>query len=354
MINLDKKRVILGLSGGVDSTVAAIFLLEQGYEVIGLHFTTIHSNQDNGIDRAREVAKKLNIKLIEKDVSKEFSNIVISDFIYNYSLGMTPNPCALCNPTVKFKTLIDVANAEGVYHIATGHYARVKYSEKYGCYLITKSINKRKDQSYVLYGLEEDVIKRIIFPLEKIEDKTKIRQVAKDNDMLNANAPDSQEICFIADDENYIDFIKKYNKKYSDKTGNFVDNTGKILGTHKGIAHYTIGQRKGLGIALGKPAFVTKIDAKNNEVCLGDNDELFKNNVIINNVKLVPKNIFSNKNIANLSGKVRYNSDTSRCNITQQDDLLLVTFDQAQRAITPGQILALYDEDFLLGGGVIV
>ena len=349
----NNKKIVLGLSGGVDSTAAALLLKEQGFEVIGLYFDVSCGNED-GIAKAKKAAEQIGIKLIVKNVNEMFSNTVIDNFIDEYAHGRTPNPCTLCNPEVKFKVLIEAADAEEASFIATGHYAITGYSEEQGCYTVKTADNISKDQSYMLYRLPKEWIQRLVLPLSHIDDKEKTRQLARENDMFNAEAKDSQEICFLENDMSYVDFLESMNVPI--EPGKFIDKDGNILGENKGIIHYTIGQRKGLGIALGKPAFVTEI-RPDNTVVLGENDDLFACNVFCNKVfftatgsEQVPEFTKGTK----LKGKIRYKAVPSPCTVEGiEDGKICVTFDEAQRAATPGQSLVLYYEDQVIGGGII-
>lgn len=349
----NNKKIVLGLSGGVDSTAAALMLKKQGFEVIGLYFDVSCGNED-GIAKAKRAAEQIGIKLIVKNVNEMFSNTVVANFIEEYTHGRTPNPCALCNPEVKFKVLIEAADAEQASFIATGHYALTGYSDVQGCYVVRTAENVAKDQSYMLYRLPSEWIQRLVLPLSHIDDKEKTRQLARDNDMFNAEAKDSQEICFLENDMSYVEFLES--KNITVKPGKFIDKDGNVLGDNQGIIHYTIGQRKGLGIALGKPAFVTEI-RPDNTVVLGENEDLFAHNVICNKVFFtatgnnhVPEFI----NGAKLKGKIRYKATPSPCTVKGlEDGNICVTFDEAQRAATPGQSLILYYEDQVVGGGII-
>lgn len=279
MTSMKKNKVVLGLSGGVDSTAAALILKEKGYEVTGLYFDVFggSAKSEEGRVKAETAAEQLGIKFIYRDLSDEFREKVIGHFCSEYSCGRTPNPCIVCNPDVKFRVLLETADQEGAQYIATGHYAGTYYDEATDTWFIRRAANEAKDQSYMLYRLGQEVVSRLLLPLNDVDDKEKIRDIARKNDMKNAEAKDSQEICFIEADDNYKDFLMR--RGYETPEGEFVDAQGNVLGCHKGIMNYTIGQRKGLGIALGKPAFVTAIDGAKNQVVLGDNADLFKTEV---------------------------------------------------------------------------
>lgn len=356
MKELKKNKIVLGLSGGVDSTTAALLLKKKGFEVIGFYFDVLENNI-NGKNEAEQVAKQLGIKFVSKDVSKAFEEIVIGNFCDEYINGRTPNPCVICNPNIKFKELIDIANSEDAYYIATGHYANIFYDELEELYYIQKGTNEKKDQSYMLYRLGQEVLSRLMLPLGNIINKENTRNIARENNLLNADKKDSQEICFIDNEkDDYVSYI--LNKGLSSKKGNFIDKNGKILGQHKGLINYTVGQRKGLGIALGKQAFVTKINSKTNEIVLGDNEELLTD-------KVISRNNFFTKNSCDdfpveyegkkIKAKIRYAAKPSWAKIFRGKDGTVVTeFEDKQRAATGGQSIVFYDGDCVIGGGFIV
>ena len=354
-MTLNKNKVLLGLSGGVDSTTAALFLRKKGLDVTGFYFEVV-DGESKGAEEAKKVADELDIPLITFDASKKFRDIVIEDFLHSYKMGKTPNPCVLCNPEIKFKLLLEYADKIGAYYIATGHYARIfrnPFTEKY---FVQRGVNGKKDQSYMLYRLGQDVLSRLIFPLGTTKDKEDVRDIACENHLSNARKADSQEICFLDNNCNYIDYIDEHG--YSGNKGNFIDKEGKILGSHKGLHCYTIGQRKGLGIALGKPVFVTHIDSKTNNITLGGNDDLMKHEIYsCNNFftesgsSSIPSSI---GNDFSCYAKIRYASQLARASVTKyKNNKLKIHFDQPQRAPSPGQSIVFYDEDVVIGGGYI-
>ena len=352
MTRLSKNKVVLGLSGGVDSSTAALLLKEKGMEVIGFYFDVSGDNAE-GAQAAADLAKRLGIKFIKADVSREFEQIVIRNFCVEYSCGHTPNPCVICNPNIKFKKLIEIADREGAYYIATGHYARIHHDETNELYYVRKGANERKDQSYMLYRLGQDVLSRLIFPLGGFDDKEKTREMARDFGLPNAETADSQEICFIDEaQESYQEFLTR--KGYKCKEGDFVDADGNVLGRHKGIMNFTIGQRKGLGIALGKPAFVTEINPENNQVTLGSNDDLFKRDVYsIENV-FADGTVLAEGESLQVRAKIRYASKPAEAVITVAGEgRILTSFSEPQRAATPGQSIVFYVDDYVIGGGFI-
>ena len=412
MTSMKKNKVVLGLSGGVDSTAAALILKEKGYEVTGLYFDVFGGSpkSEEGRVKAETAAEQLGIKFIYRDLSDEFREKVIGNFCSEYSCGRTPNPCIVCNPDVKFRVLLETADQEGAQYIATGHYAGTYHDEATDTWFIRRAANEAKDQSYMLYRLGQEVVSRLLLPLNDVDDKEKIRDIARKNDMKNAEAKDSQEICFIEADDNYKDFLMR--RGYETPEGEFVDAQGNVLGCHKGIMNYTIGQRKGLGIALGKPAFVTAIDGAKNQVVLGDNADLFKTEVCSsgNVVFGVRTDAAAEKGSpaaaeAEASGiacavgsdisdeiacaaayggtmagsggkngqvcqmipdelkawlgdgiraKIRYAAKPAEAAVTLlYDGRIMASFSEPQRAPTPGQSIVFYKGDLVIGGGFI-
>ena len=348
---LSKEKVLLGLSGGVDSATAALLLKEKGFQVTGYYFDVLGNNHD-GKKSATEIASQLGIELIIQDVSSDFRNIVIDDFCNQYLHGKTPNPCVVCNPNIKFRNLIKTANEIGAYYIATGHYCQVQYDNGSNKYYIKRAENMAKDQSYMLYRLGQEAISRLIFPLGQYKDKEEIRELARNNSLKNSDLKDSQEICFVDQSIGYVKYMKNLGIK--SVPGKFIDKNGNVLGTHQGILNYTLGQRKGLGIALGKPVYVTKIDYDSNQVVLGDEEELFKNTVVSGN------NFFTGMPMENFEGKrilakVRYTTQPTFASFKVDDDKIITTFERPQRAPTPGQSIVFYspENDWTIGGGII-
>lgn len=376
---MKNKKVVLGLSGGVDSTTAALLLQEKGYEVIGLYFDAMgKGREDAGAVRAEMAAKQLGIKFLYRDVSDIFREKVIGNFCSEYVCGRTPNPCIVCNPDVKFKTLLAAADEEGADWIATGHYAGTYQDPESEEWFIRRAKSEAKDQSYMLYRLGEDVISRLILPLNDAEDKEAVREIARKKALKNAEDKDSQEICFIEDGDNYKAFLRRNGCDLP--KGDFVDADGNILGEHQGILHYTIGQRKGLGIALGKPAFVTGIDSEKNQVVLGENQDLFKTEVVsdgnillgIDFSRLAQQErearqaagesgearslgIIRFDDMSGITAKIRYAAKPAAASLKLlPDGKILATFEVPQRAPTPGQSIVFYQDDLVLGGGFIV
>lgn len=336
------RKVYIGMSGGVDSSVAAYLLKEQGYDVTGITMR-LCGNEANS--DAAACAAKLGISFEERDLRQEFCTNVIEQFVRTYEAGMTPNPCVECNKHIKF----DLLSRDEL--VATGHYAVIEHKD--GRYCLKKSSIADKDQSYFLYALGQDVLARAIFPLGDLS-KDEVRSIAEAQGFVNAHKKDSQDICFIEDGD-YGKFIEEY-RGSSYPEGNFVDTEGNVLGRHKGIINYTIGQRKGLGLALKKPMYVVKLDMERNEVVLDDNDALFKTELTAG-----PFNWVSIENPGEpfrALGRIRYRHKEAPCTVTPNEDgTISVLFDEPQRAITAGQSLVLYDEKtatYVLGGGVIL
>lgn len=347
----NNNRILLGLSGGVDSTAAVLILKEKGYDVTGYYFDVTGDNEE-GRQAAQSVADQLQIPLIIEDVSSAFHSNVINNFCREYACGRTPNPCIVCNPTVKFAKLAETADRIGAKYIGTGHYARVYEDKSTGIFYIMKGASEKKDQSYMLYRLPQEILSRLVLPLGDFESKDEIRKLVGDAAISNADAPDSQEICFI--DEKLIKYEEYIEKEgYPSRKGNFVDMDGNVLGQHKGVASYTIGQRKGLGIALGKPAFVVKIDDETGDVVLGDNDDLFRREVYSVDNVFADSNIDLSEPVA-VEAKIRYAAKPARGVIRAAGpDKVLTVFDQGQRAPAPGQSIVFYQGPLVIGGGFI-
>lgn len=342
---------------GVDSSVAAIILQNQGYEVIGAtmklwEFTErdiAKCGTKDAINDAKEVCEKLGIKHYVFDLKQEFDKCVIKNFIETYEKANTPNPCIECNKHIKFKSFYEKALELECDYIATGHYAKIEYSNKYNQYILKKAENLKKDQSYVLYGIPKEMLSKILFPLGKFKDKSEIRDIAIKNDLHVANTKDSQDICFIPDN-NYVRFLKENsNIKYAQ--GNIVNKFGEILGKHNGLINYTIGQRKGLGISNENPLYVINLDKEKNEVIVGEEKELYSKEVnIINANFLVNLDI---KNSINVKAKVRYSTNEEDAILYEEDKIIKIEFINKQRAITKGQSAVFYIGDILIGGGII-
>lgn len=355
-----RKKVVVGMSGGVDSSVAAYLLKEQGYEVIGVTMQIWQDEeeevlQENGgccglsaVEDARRVARDLEIPYYVMNFKREFGEHVIKYFAREYQMGRTPNPCIACNRYVKWESLLKRSLDIGADFIATGHYARICRLEN-GRLAVAKSKTAAKDQTYALYNLTQDQLEHTLMPVGEYT-KEEIRGIADKIGLRVANKPDSQEICFVPDGD-YAGFIETYTGN-SSKPGNFVDRQGRVLGRHKGITRYTIGQRKGLNLALGHPVFVTEIRPQTNEVVIGESQDVFGHEVYAMQLNFM--GISDLTEPIEAEAKIRYNHRGAPCRIEKiGEDLVKCTFPQAQRAITPGQALVFYKGDYVLGGGTI-
>ena len=349
-----KKKVMLGMSGGVDSCVSAYLLKEQGYDVIGVHMQvwTDTSHEDgccslSSVEDARRVANMLKIPFYVFNMKEDFKKYVIEYFVKEYESGRTPNPCIACNKYVKFGSLLDKAKSMDIDYIATGHYAIIE--KKGDRFLLKKSVDDTKDQSYVLYNLTQEQLSKTLFPLGKYK-KSEVREIAGKIGFSVASKPDSQEICFIDDNDHYR-FIKEHTGK-KPNTGEFVDTQGNVLGSHQGITKYTIGQRRGLGISTGKPLFVLDIDAENNRIILGENEDLLSKEVYAEDLNWI--SIEQLIEPMNIKAKIRYKAKEDNAVIQPIDDnKVKVTFIREQRAPTKGQSIVFYDNDIVVGGGII-
>lgn len=343
---MENKKVLLGMSGGVDSSVSALLLQQEGYEVLGITMQLF--GEESPID-AQKVCEDLEIPHCTLNCKDEFKKNVIQDFINCYANCKTPNPCIECNRYMKFGIMWQKAQELGCNYIATGHYAKTEYSEKYGRWVLKKSNSLRKDQSYVLWNIPKEIIEHIVFPLANFEEKEEIREIARKNNLKVANKPDSEDICFIPDG-NYKKFLEE-NSNIKPKQGNIVNTKGEILGKHTGLYNYTIGQRKGLGISYSAPLFVLGFNPAKNEVIVGEENELYKKELIVKDINLL---LFDQINEPiNVEVKTRYSTKTAKAQIIQNGDQIKVIFEEPQRAITPGQSAVFYIDDIVLGGGKI-
>lgn len=340
------------MSGGVDSSVSAILLQEKGYEVIGATLNLYSNEDDNNKDiceDARNVCNTLGIKHYSFDYKKQFKKCVINDFINCYSNCKTPNPCIECNKYMKFGVMWEKAKELNCNYIATGHYAKTEYSKEYGRCILKKSNSEKKDQSYVLWRIPKELIEHVIFPLESFKDKEEIRQIAINHNLKVANKPDSQDICFIPDG-NYKKFLEN-NSKIKAKPGNIVNSKGEVLARHTGLYNYTIGQRKGLGISYKAPLFVIGFNKEKNELIVGEENELYKKEIIVTDINLLLVDKITKE--MDVEVKTRYSAKSAKAKIIQSEDKIKVTFEEPQKAITPGQSAVFYIGDIVLGGGKI-
>ena len=355
-------KVLVAMSGGIDSTVVALMLHQQGYEVIGItmktwdYATSGGSNKETGccnidsFNDARAAAVHHGFPHYILDIRDEFGGFVVDNFVDEYLAGRTPNPCVMCNTHIKWRALLKRANALDCEFIATGHYAKIRPENNR--FVISKAIDETKDQSYVLWGLQQDLLCRTLLPLGGYR-KTEIRQMAHDFGYPElAKKSESYEICFVPDND-YRGFLKRHVEGLEEKVdgGYFVDKHGKILGKHKGYPFYTIGQRKGLDIALGKPAFVTAIDPNTNSVVLGDEDDLLKKQMIVGKLNYIKYDGIIDGQEATI--KIRYKDAGSSGQLFNQNNQVLVEFYENAKGIAPGQSAVFYDGDDVIGGGII-
>lgn len=352
-INMENNKVLLGMSGGVDSSVSALLLKEEGYEVIGITLDLFTGSSCSNIDThvdAKNVCNQIGIPHFTYNYKDEFKKRVIYDFINCYSNCKTPNPCIECNKYMKFGAMFEKAKELGCNYIATGHYAKTEYSKEYGRWVLKKSNAGKKDQSYVLWSIPKDLIEHILFPLADFEDKAQIREVARGYNLEVADKPDSEDICFIPDG-NYKKFLED-NSNIRPKEGNIVNSQGKILGRHTGLYNYTIGQRKGLGISNPVPLFVLGFNSVKNEVIVGEEQELYKKEIFVKDINLLL--VDEIKEDMEVEVKTRYSAKSAKAKIVQVEDKIKITFEEPQRALTPGQSAVFYIGDIVVGGGKIV
>ena len=385
------KKVLLGMSGGVDSSVSAILLQKQGYEVIGATMRlwedekvekenneensenskinksekTMDNSVDSSISDAKKVCEKLGIEHHIFDLREEFKKRVVNNFICTYMCAKTPNPCVECNKFMKFDAFYKIAKELGCEYIATGHYAKCFYSEEFKSYVLTKADAEEKDQSYFLYGIDKEILPHVIFPLSDFNNKEEIRKIAEENGLEVAKKKDSQEVCFIPDND-YIGFLRREHAKDNEnimndiklkenivsKNGNIVLSSGEVVGKHTGLVNYTVGQRKGLGVSYKEPLYVLKLNKKKNEVVVGTEKELYADTLYANELNFL-LNIEDINNLE-IEAKIRYRAKPAKAILNVENGIAKVKFYEEQRAITPGQSVVFYLNNIVLGGGKII
>lgn len=353
-----KKRVILGMSGGVDSCVACYLLLKEGYDVIGVTMNLVPKgnlyDEEKGccslssVMDAKLVSNSLGIKHYTMSFREEFDKKIIENFVKEYSLGYTPNPCVACNKYIKFNSFVDKIKPLKADYISTGHYAKVDFDKNFNRYVLKRAKDKKKDQTYFLYNTTQEVLSKTLFPLSNLL-KDEVRKIAKDNDILTYSKKDSEEICFVQN-RDHGDFISLRNPELI-KKGYFIDENGKKLGEHKGIVYYTIGQRKGLGIALGKRVFVSNINPFKNTITLSNEELLYKEKIKIRDEHFIPFKRLS-KNLE-VSVKIRHGQNETKGLLFYKNDELFVEFEKKVRAPNKGQSAVFYLDDLVIGGGII-
>jgi len=338
------KKVLVGISGGVDSSVSALLLKQEGYEVIGATMNLFGTNTNE----SKEVCDKLGIKFIELDYKDKFKKCVIDYFIDEYKLARTPNPCIECNKKLKFGYMVEYAKENDIDYIATGHYAKVDYSDKYKRYVLKKADNKEKDQSYFLYGINKEILSKLLFPLAKFNSKDKIREIAKENNLSIYSKSDSQDICFITDGD-YKRFLEQ-NGDMDKSSGNIIFNN-EIIGKHTGLYKYTIGQRKGLGISHETPLYVIGFNKLRNELIVGEEKDLYVDSFEVTNYNLLAIDDIDTK--MNVNVKTRYRSLEYPCTIEKKNNNILVKLDNPIKGVSSGQSAVFYIDDVVIGGGII-
>ena len=357
MENSKNKKILIGMSGGVDSSVSALLLKQNGYDVYGITMKLWENEEISeccGMETtndAKRICDKLKLPHYTLNYKEKFKKCVIDNFIDEYRNSRTPNPCIECNRHLKFGEMYKSAKELGIDYIATGHYAITEYSDKYKRVVLKKSKNLLKDQSYVLYCIQKDILDKVIFPLGEFESKEEVRNLAKQNELIVANKPDSEDICFIPDG-NYKKFLES-NSELKQNSGDIITAKGEILGKHNGLYNYTIGQRKGLGISYKVPLFVIGFNKEKNQLIVGEENELYKTEMYVNNINLLLIDELNEK--MEVTVKTRYSSKEEKATIEMIDnDTIKVIFEKPVARITSGQSAVFYIDDIVVGGGKII
>ena len=346
---MKNESVLIGMSGGVDSSVAAHLLQRSGYRCVGCTMKLWYGNAAENTRDAEAVARRMGIPFQSYDFQEDFHDSVIKNFISTYEAGMTPNPCIQCNKHLKFGAMLETALRTGCNYVATGHYAQIRQDPKSGRYLLYKAADKAKDQTYFLYALTQHQLAHTLFPLGGLT-KGEAREIAGAQGFITAHKKDSQDICFVPDGD-YVAFMKDYTGKHY-PGGDYLDLKGNVVGKHQGAVCYTLGQRKGLGIALGAPAYVVSKNMENNTVTVGPNEALFHNALNAKDFNWIPFPALPEP--IRVTAKIRHSQTEQPATVyPEEKGVVRVVFDNPQRAITPGQAVVLYQDDLVVGGGTI-
>ncbi len=343
---MDTEKAMIAMSGGVDSSVAAYLTAQKGFTCLG-GMLLLHGETDT--QDAQAVAERLRMPFYAFDCREDFKALVMADLVASYEAGLTPNPCIRCNRYMKFEKLLEKAQELGCGYVVSGHYSRIRRDDATGRYLLYKAADKRKDQSYVLYSLTQQQLSHLLLPLGEMS-KDEVRAIAESQGFTNAHKKDSQDICFIPDGD-YAAFMERFTGK-SYPGGEYLDLAGKVVGRHQGAVRYTIGQRKGLNLAMGRPVYVCSKDMAANTVTVGDDKDLYRTGLIAGDANFLPFEKLTEP--IQVLAKARYRMAEQPATVTPlPDGKIRVDFQEAQRAVTPGQAVVFYDGDLVIGGATI-